>query len=235
MNIRILIRMFTAVFLFAFILSAADKEFWSTKSYEQWSGKEVEKLLRNSPWSKAIHVSPQALGGRGGGGINRGAAPGSAAKDAAPDISAPEAVLYISWYARPIREALARRTLLKDPRTPAAEIQRILNYDSSATLDFVLTGLPAHMIFGADPHTLDKLKEETYLLKKNKVRIPAAAILQPGGGNQPIIFRFPRKADGGELITIEDKEVVLVTQVGGTGLRANFKLAEMIVNGKPAF
>lgn len=233
MNVRPWILIFIMVALLTFAISGADKDFWSAKSYKEWSGKEVEKLLKNSPWSKAVHLSAQALGARGSGVSGRGAAPGSGARDATPDLSPPDTVVYVNWYARPIREALARQATLINPQAPAGEIERILNYDSSASLDFVLAGLPARMIFGSGPDALEKLKAETYLLKKNRVRIPASAVTQPGGRNQPLIFRFPRKGPGGDLITVDDKEIVLVTEVQGNALRANFKLAEMIVNGKP--
>jgi hypothetical protein len=49
-------------------LWAAD--FWQTKKFTDWSGKEVEKMLKDSPWSHTFTVEIRPGGGGGGG--NRG-------------------------------------------------------------------------------------------------------------------------------------------------------------------
>ena len=61
---RILLRSIAITSLSAAALWAAD--FWESKSYTEWSEKEVGKLLANSPWSQKVTV--YMSGGRGGGG-----------------------------------------------------------------------------------------------------------------------------------------------------------------------
>ena len=54
-------------------LWAAD--FWQTKNFTEWNQKEVEKILRDSPWSHTFSVEVRRSGGggnRGGGNPNRG-------------------------------------------------------------------------------------------------------------------------------------------------------------------
>jgi hypothetical protein len=49
---------------------------WKAKKYTEWTVKEVERILKDSPWAKAVSVSPPdvapAGGGRGGGGRGGG-------------------------------------------------------------------------------------------------------------------------------------------------------------------
>ncbi|HEX5432135.1 MAG TPA: hypothetical protein VFW83_09225, partial [Bryobacteraceae bacterium] len=47
---------------FAFTLFAAD--FWNSKPYTDWSAKDVQKVMTDSPWAKRVSV-PLGRGGRG--------------------------------------------------------------------------------------------------------------------------------------------------------------------------
>ena len=160
-----------------------------------------------------------------------GVSPGSGnTGGATPDVSTPDVVLYISWYARPTREALARQTMLENPQATPEEIQRILRHEA-ASYDFIVAGLPARFIDVSDPEALDKLKEQTYLLKKNKERIPAMSVMQ-SGGRRLLIFSFSNAGAAGDAITMQDKEITLVTDIEGTQIRTSFKLADMVIRGK---
>ena len=69
---RILLRSMAIASLSAAALWAAD--FWESKSYTEWSEKEVATLMTNSPWSQKITV--YMSGGRAGGGGIGGAGGG---------------------------------------------------------------------------------------------------------------------------------------------------------------
>lgn len=58
-----------SVFLFSICLFAA--EFWQSKPFSEWSDKDVQKLMTNSPWAKTVSIS-MGSGGGGGGGQRRG-------------------------------------------------------------------------------------------------------------------------------------------------------------------
>jgi hypothetical protein len=49
---------------------------WKAKKYTEWTVKEAERILKDSPWAKAVTISPPdaapAVGGRGGGGRGGG-------------------------------------------------------------------------------------------------------------------------------------------------------------------
>lgn len=61
---KILVRSIAIASLSAAALWAAD--FWESKSYTEWSQKEVDKLMTASPWGQKVSV--YMSGGRGGGG-----------------------------------------------------------------------------------------------------------------------------------------------------------------------
>src|ERR1041384_4679150 len=149
-------RLLTATLRWSFFASAlawlraGEKGFWVAKPYSEWSEKEVDKLLKNSPWSKPVTLSSIAIesrsgsdlerrsGGRSfpgatepgpetGGGVGRG--PGEGRGGVGGASARPSVTVYISWYARPIREALARRIQLHKPDAPQDPLDRLLNYD----------------------------------------------------------------------------------------------------------
>jgi hypothetical protein len=73
----------------AIALTAAD--FWQSKKFTEWSDKEVQKILRDSPWARPVEVRLEGMGGggmsgggrggrggRGGGGGGAGGSPGGA-------------------------------------------------------------------------------------------------------------------------------------------------------------
>ena len=72
--------------IFAVAVSLLAESFWQEKPYTQWSQKEVDQILKDSPWAAEITVSPEAIfnamraaGGRRGGGDDgraRGGFPG---------------------------------------------------------------------------------------------------------------------------------------------------------------
>ncbi len=234
-------------------LWAGEKDFWVAKPYSEWSEKEVDKLLKNSPWSKPVTLSSIAIeprsgsdperrsGGRSfrgatepggpetGGGAGRGPGEG---RGGFGDVSAPVTV-YISWYARPIREALARRIQLHTPDAPQDQLDRLLNYNDPDHFAFLLMGWTQRMQGERSAQALQKLRDETCLLKKNKEKIPLADYVLPAAPGQPFILRFPREVDGKPAVTIEDKEVELVTRAGSSTVRARFRLADLVVNGQP--
>jgi hypothetical protein len=101
--------------------------FWVSKPYTQWTEKEVEKLLGNSPWvqSAAIEMDFSAMR-RGPGGASAGGPGGPGA--GGPGMGGPGGPgmggfeppsAYIMWQsATPIRQAMARAAALR--QSPAA-------------------------------------------------------------------------------------------------------------------
>ena len=251
------------VFMSAVLVWAADKDFWDTKPYSEWNDKEVEKLLKNSPWSRTVSLSvsmmgagtygndprqpyPRTAGGvgnqtgtagqtgvgnqagvgnQGPGGLESG--PGGV--DPSQTASIP---LVVSWYSRPVREAFARRIQLRKPEGAQEQINNLLQYDDSQHFAILILGIPPRMP-GSTPAELgERLKADTFLQKKGKEKIPVAEVVPPASPGQPLILKFLKEADGKPVLTLEDKEVEFSSRMAGDSLRAKFKLADMVVNGK---
>jgi hypothetical protein len=236
-------------------VNGVDGQFWDKKPYTEWSEKEIDKLLKNSPWSKTVTLSiglgMRARGGPGGeaessfpragvdgGGSENPALDGAGGRSGAGrgsglgdfgDGPAPSVV--ITWYSRPIREARARQIQLRNPETTSEQLGRILNHDSS-TFDLLVQGWSARASREGSDVALQRMKEETFLVKKNKEKIALANLIPPSGPNQHLVFRFPRETEGKPALTLEDKEVELVTKLGGSTIRTRFKLADMVIGGK---
>src|SRR5512137_959862 len=54
MNCRSCAPVSAVLALCAVLSNAADKDFWCSKPYTEWNEKEVQKLLKDSPWSRPI-------------------------------------------------------------------------------------------------------------------------------------------------------------------------------------
>jgi hypothetical protein len=241
------------VLLSSVLVWAADKDFWDTKPYSEWNDKEVEKLLKNSPWSRTVTVSMGMMGGPGYGNESRQQVPRTAggAGTQTPGVESepggidrrgqgglgdpserPSVPLVVHWYSRPVREAFARRVQLRKPEAAKEQLDSLLNYNETTHFAILITGLPPRMPGSAPAELVQGLKEDTYLQKKNKERIPLAEVVPPSGPGQPLVLKFLSEADGKPVLTLEDKEVELVSRLAGDSLRAKFKLADMVVNGK---
>ena len=91
---------------------------------------------------------------------------------------------------------------------------------------------------------IDRTKSESFLKIKGRRPIAAEAVrvkrevarnavnakaLRSGAD---IYFVFPRLGDGTEMITLQDKKVEFVTQIGPLKVERKFKLKDMVYNGK---
>lgn len=208
------------VFLFA-----QKKGFWSEKPYTEWTEKEVDKLLRDSPWAKTIPLSQGPMlssqRGRGGEGEDVGGAGAESYR--------PQPKLVITWYSRPVREAAARRLQLAEVSGAEKQIEQLLKRGDSAFYELLVVGWSP----GRNPEALQALKEGTYLQKKNKEKLFLKNVLTPKERGDPLVLFFDaRAADGSPMLKPEDKEVLLVFKMGDNTVRTTFKLADMIVNGR---
>jgi hypothetical protein len=213
---------FSSVFLFA-----EKKEFWAAKPYTEWTQKDVDKLLKDSPWAKTIPLSQgpelalqgSGRGGRGGEGDSGGAGAGSESYRAQPR-------LVVTWYSKPVREAVARRLQLNDPSATREQIDQLLNRPASSFYDLLIVGWNP----GRNPNAAQALREGTYLQKKNKEKLPLQDVLMPQKRGDPLVLRFAREAGGKPVLTLDDKEVQLVLKMGDNTIRTTFRLSDMVVN-----
>ena len=241
----------SAVFVLCCCLLFAGK-FWEDKPYQEWSAKDVERMLEKSPWAQSQTIST-ALPGSGdfpsqpG---SEGSAPsiGTRLPGAGDDISAARSnQQHMSdrkvtrqyrmrfQSARPIRMAQAQFSLLNGKTTPDKAKTHVETDPAGGEIVVVLGVAAGQDGSELDAATTDVLKNETYLLvNPGKRRIHLKQYLTPAEmGGVEGVFIFPRAEDGNDAVTVQDKQVRFVTKLSKqTKLNRSFKIKDMIFDGK---
>ena len=210
-------------FLGCAALAAAD--FWESKPFLEWSDKEVEKLLADSPWAALIAVplpnrgpvpTADTGGGRGGGG--RGGAEGFGP-------GPQRARLTISWRsALPLKEAAARQQVGKGA-TLSPEQQAALDHDDGLYV-VGIQGLPPQYTRAGPNNVI-----EVFLRREGKPAIGATrANTQMTRGGALLLVGFPKT----DPITLSEGDVELDVKMGEFSFKKRFKLKEMVYKGELA-
>jgi hypothetical protein len=221
----------------------AGGDVWKTKPYTQWDEKDVAAVLQSSPWVKLNVSLPGGLGeaapeynpGVSGPGSmpNRTASPASATPipkvgsgdDPSPGSSGNTYNLF--WYSsRTIREAFARRAVLKGTMTPDNAAKMVAGNPDAYE---VLVNGADMSAFQGRPE--DALKDSAFIeLKKTKKKISVANVVFQRSADKVvgILFNFPKKdAEGQPSIPVDEKEIGFSMRVSGGWLRASFNLKQM--------
>lgn len=201
------------------VLLAADA--W-TKAPAEWTEKDVNQILEDSPWADRMAVETGQRGNIGNADDAKGMVQGN--------LTTPVIVMWRT--ALPIRQAMAKQA-------PAAA-----NEAEPEVSVMLLTGIPG--TFRQDVADMNKLTADTVLKVKGKADLHpteiqiaggAAPAAGPaggkgkggfGGGNFNLVVVFPKNAG----LTADDKEAEFVTKVGKMNIRKKFKLKDMVYNGK---
>ena len=227
----------------AAILLAAEP--WQSKPYTEWSDKDVQKILTNSPWARPVSVGGQEsakadIVGRDEGasrpGMNSSTGPGimqpngqEGGHDRMPDASAPGAeansvVLTVVWQsAMPVKQALARRKFGAEAAS-SPDAKKFL--DENANYLIAVSGITPQLV--RPPLAKAGILQRTTLASKGKDTLHATDLLIDASGKvTEAIFVFPKNA----AFVLEDKEVEFSTQLGAIAVRNKFRLKDMVVNG----
>lgn len=235
-------KLIAAVFLFALCLGAAD--FWQSKTPSEWSDKDVEKLMNNSPWARPFELTmsgptPPNVGSPGGnsrgdagppspisegGGGGRGARGGGGE---GPGTSQATTVVGRWQSALPLKQAFARVKYGADAATSTEAKQLVERQETSYII--VVSG-PLRPLMRGNAETLKKaIMDASSLSSKTKDPLkPAELQLASSQKSVELVFYFPRTA----AFTLADKEVEFSTRIGDVTLKYKFRLKEMVYNGK---
>lgn len=231
------------------------EEFWQKKKFSEWTQKEVQKMLKDSPWARPVEIRLDVLGGArpgGGGGRRRGGGGGGfpdasvgtggmGGEDAgmgggmgrgAGGMSAPESVptmtVHVRWRtALPIKQAIIRARF-GDEATTSPEAAKLLASEETHYI-VEIAGLPAPML-RVNPA---QLQSSAQLRIKNKPPIEAVDV--KAGRDQNLVnlyLIFPRGQEGAPAITVDDKEVEVFLRAGPLDIRRKFRLKDMVCAGK---
>ncbi len=221
------------VWLAACAVLAAD--FWDEKEFTDWSDRDVQRMMTNSPWSKRITVvfprpprtaindrTPVAGGiggGRGGGG--RGGRGFGGADGFGPTR---QSRLIVQWRsALPMRQAIVRGRMGEGGALDPAGRQLLAQRPTAYFI--VVAGLPRPFA-RLDPAALTAGARLERSGKRPIVPVQAAA--QPEGNGAAVVYLFPRD----DAITLADEEVEFVTEIAEASIERTFELEDMVVNGR---
>ena len=203
------------------VLVAAD--FWEERDFTVWSDKDVEKMLTDSPWAQQVRIAV--------GSLSEAAGPTSIPAPSNPDEcgnaqfgTIQRHKITIAWTsALPIKQALVRQVIgLGAPAPP--ESQQFLD-QPEPFYAVTLSGLPPS--FAVLASMRDALQNGTMLKRKDSEPIvPEEVRLFQNAGDRSlsVIFLFPKT----DVITLDDREVELITRLIDSEVKKKFKLADMV-------
>jgi hypothetical protein len=225
--------------MFAVVVSLFAEDFWREKPYTQWSQKEVDQILKDSPWAAEITISPEAIfsamrgaggggragddgrgGGRGGFPTGRGGPggfPGGGERGSGPSLP----TMTLLWRsAMPIKQALLRKEMLAGSSSNLSDLDR-----TETEYMVVLVGIPMPLA----PSPADQALEQFALnVDKQKPIYATKIYLQEHEQTVDLFMLFPRT----KAIAPQDKEVEVVAKYGFLETKKKFKVKEMMVKGK---
>jgi hypothetical protein len=219
-----------------------------SKPWTEWSKKEVEKTLNDSPWGQTqseVEVSPSAASSSA---ITQVAATGAANRDLSRSGESGESKPATSLKyrmrlltAKPIREAFARQVILSQEKPAEELVKQLQSFVDRDFSDYIIIAVTvetndkrsAGMLVSAFTRaTADELKPNTFLERRDGKRV----VLQDYRGptdNMGAKFIFPRTVEGQPFLTDEKDNVRFVAQFSEKlKLNARYKVSEMGYNGK---
>lgn len=214
---------------------------WKDKPYTQWSMKEVDKVMNDSPWSRMIHVATGfnmqgRMGAPSGAGSQSTGAPSMGQMSGGPPTQNSNGMpsgmeRTVAFEARwvsslTMRQALARAEIL-DGKMSQADAERYLA-KPPANYQIAVFGPNMSAFQGA---TEKSLTNESYLKAKKvkqKVAPVGVKLTKSSAGNvQAITFEFPKTVNGEPVIVPKEKGVDLVCKLKGLTLKFHFDPRKM--------
>ena len=208
---------------------------WQTKPYQEWSEKEVLKILDDSPWGQTQNVADTsrmfgAIAGRRG---------------PTGEQEVPKTAFHIRFFsAKPIRQAISRFMEIKQKgnlsKQLGAQLKALADADfpDYVVITVVTEFTEAGTQMGTAGALLEKqvtlqLKNETYLLGKGGQRIFLQEYQPPRKDGLGARFIFPRVVDGKPIITPDSGDVLFYSRLtDGPELSMRFKVKDMMFGGK---
>lgn len=246
------------------ILAAATaQDQWLDKPYQEWSKREVTRLLNDSPWAKtqAIRVARgrqvRSVAGRVSAETPGSTGPTTADRQASLGGAEDAADYRFTIRLRsalPIRQAIVRLVQLEsnyDQMPPAqkktldAQTRGLLECKECADNYVVSVGFGSTNSQGVDliydwfrGQSVESLKRYIYIQNDRGERRELAGFIPPKVAGDEAFFFFARHDKNGKpLITENDKRLLFRMSDANANSVTNFSLdvSRMIVDGKPEF
>lgn len=230
---------FAVACLLALSAAAQDKK---DKSWTEWSKKDADKMLNDSPWGQTQEVTDTS---------EMFYSPTQTPTTRQTEISGQRSVegatnqatgvkYRIRFFsARPIRQALVRSMMLNMKSTPdAATTERMKNFAELQSNEKIIVAVTFDatdqrsgnaVMQGFNSSTTGVLKNATYLERSDGKRVFLEEYVPPGRDGFGARFIFPRVMDGKPFLAPDTSEVRFTSSLGALNMR--FKIAKMIYDG----
>jgi len=248
----------TAPIIAVCAMAVCAQEVWTAKPYSQWSKKEAESVLNNSPWASKQELrlqfdkhSQKAAGSYSG--ISSAAA-NQAQTEVTTDIPVDFQFTLRLRSALPVRQALVRMKQLdtdleklsqKELSAFDAQVKGLLECPACEGNYVVTLSSKSSNSPGADAvystfkgGRLADLQRFIYLANERGEQRPLVHFVAPKAPGEEAIFFFPRLNDkGAPLLTPESKELLINLSDKQVNSVTNFKfdVSRLVSNGKVEF
>lgn len=224
-----------------FMLSISAQK--KVKPWTEWSKKEVQKMLDDSPWSQTqidtdtseLFYSPTAPGNRGTNASSRTS--GGATNQA---TSVKYSIRFLS--AKPVRQAFARVVELTQDKPNAQLSEQLRGFVERSFDQFIAVAVTyessdqrysGNALQAFNSANTSQLKNNTYLERKDGKRVFLQQYIAPAKDGIGAKFIFPRIVDDQPFLKADSGEVRFVSEVGkNIKLNMRFKVSDMMYNGQ---
>jgi hypothetical protein len=216
---------------------------WDKKAYTEWSEKEAQKVLNDSPWGRTQVFSAPVTLFRGSPSGRQGTQ--SASNTPTNTGNATNIYFRIRFLsAKPVRQAISRMMEMKQKQPISDEVAaQLKSFASGEFLDLiVITVSVDSQEAGANVQQAlsllhsrgtANLKNSTYLEIKGGKRLFLQEFQPPRQDGLGARFIFARLVDGKPFITPESEEIHFVSQLDDNyRLDRRYKVKDMMYEGK---
>ncbi|NWG14542.1 MAG: hypothetical protein HXY20_13530 [Acidobacteria bacterium] len=230
-------RSFAVFFILSIAAALWAKDFWVEKPYAQWSKKEAEKILNNSPWGDTYTFADQSQG------TYRPTPRGAPATEQRENMEIYRYFHVRFLTARPIRMALGRMNrIMQDGEKATGVDENSQSFIDASFGDRIIVGVDADSNSGRyrgemyqilNTLNLGMLEQNTYLQRSDGLKNYITEYVPPSGDGLGAKLVFPRTLDGQPFISGEKGTLRFVAQFSGEyRLNIPFRLEKMMFEGK---
>ncbi len=237
-------------------MSVWAEDFWQKAKFTDWSDKDTQKMLRDSPWARQVEIRLGGGGGAGGMGGGRGGRGGgggggadiSAAPNAGDDFggggtggmgggrgrggggqsmeSAPGHVVVVRWHTALPIRQAVARIRFGKEAGTSPEAAKMLQPEEKRYV-IGISELPPQVLMRSRPA---ELKSKAMLHVKGREPLEAGEVVAERGERGATLYLvFPRASFP---ITLDDKEVEVVLKLTAVEIKRRFRLKDMLFDGK---
>jgi hypothetical protein len=237
-TVQYAIKSFSVLLLFAVLALASDVP-WKGKSYDQWTAKDVEQVLTNSPWARKTNITrtwnrltqpdlPNATVSGAARGMPGNQGPNN-------ENAGSELTIDVYWASsRVIRAASARKAILQGGKKDV-DVEK---YANEPQREYAIVVQSEDMTPFVQ-HDEKSFQADAFLeTKKNKLKLASSQVRyerDEKGLVSVAIFFFPKKTPSGDpTISSDEKAVEFNCKIEGATLRVSFAPQKMVDNQGPA-